>query len=47
MLAKHLMPERVVPVLQEIEEQKNADNAHFVASWALFRWEHEGKHAEN
>ncbi len=47
LLAKNLMPERVVPVLQEIEEQKNADDAHFVASWALFRWEHEGKRANS
>jgi hypothetical protein len=43
LLAKNLMPERVIPILREIEEKKNADDAHFVASWALFRWEHEGK----
>jgi hypothetical protein len=47
LLVKNLMPDRVVPILREIEEQKNADNAHFVASWALFRWEHEGKHAKS
>ncbi len=46
LLAKNLMPERVLPVLREIEAKKNADDAHFVASWALFRWEHEGKHAK-
>ena len=47
LLAKNLLSERAVPVLREIEEKKRADNAHFVASWALFRWEHEGKRAKS
>jgi hypothetical protein len=47
LLVKNLLPERVVPILREIEEKKNADSAHFTASWALFRWEHEGKRAKS
>ena len=37
-----LMPERVVPILRDIEEQQQANSAHFSASWTLLRWEREG-----
>jgi len=37
------MPERVVPLLQEIEENEDANNAHFNAHWALLAWERERK----
>jgi hypothetical protein len=39
------MPERVIPILREIEEQEYANGAHFNAYWTLLRWEHEGKKA--
>jgi len=38
-----LMPERVIPILREIEEKEKANSAHFSASWTLLRWEREGK----
>jgi len=37
------MPERVVPILREIEEKEAANSAHITAYFALLRWEHEGK----
>jgi hypothetical protein len=40
-----LMPERVIPILREIEEKEKANSAHFSASWTLLRWEREGKQA--
>lgn len=36
-----LMPERVIPILRDIEEQQKANSAHFSAYWTLLRWEHE------
>lgn len=36
-----LMPERVIPILRDIEEQQKANSAHFSASWTLLRWERE------
>ena len=39
------MPERVIPILREIEEKEHANSAHFNAYWTLLRWEREGKHA--
>lgn len=38
-----LMPERVVPILRQIEEKKDASSALFRAHWALLAWEREGK----
>jgi hypothetical protein len=40
-----LMPERVLPILREIEEQSDGDSAHFTAHWAIVGWEREGKYA--
>jgi hypothetical protein len=39
----NLMPERVVPILRDIEQKEKANSAHFTASIAVFRWEREGK----
>ena len=41
----NLQPDRVVPILRDIEEKEFANSAHFTASFALFRWEREGKQA--
>ena len=38
-----LMPERVVPILRQIEEKKDASSALFRAHWALLGWELDGK----
>jgi hypothetical protein len=38
-----LQPDRVVPILRDIEKKEFANGAHFTASFALFRWEHEAK----
>jgi hypothetical protein len=38
-----LLPERVVPILHQIEEKKDASSALFRAHWALLGWELEGK----
>jgi hypothetical protein len=38
-----LMPERVVPMLREIDEKEHANSAHFTAAWAVLAWEREGK----
>jgi hypothetical protein len=42
-----LMPERVIPILHDIEQNEHANSAHFTAYWTLLRWEREGKHAAN
>jgi hypothetical protein len=34
-----LMPERVIPILRDIVQHKNANSAHFTAYWTLVRWE--------
>lgn len=39
-----LMPERVLPILREIEEKSDGDSAHFTAHWAIVGWEREGKY---
>ncbi len=39
------MPERVIPILREIQEKEHANSAHFNAYWTLLRWEREGKRA--
>jgi hypothetical protein len=41
----NLQPDRVVPILRDIKKNEFANCAHFTASFALFRWEHEGKRA--
>jgi hypothetical protein len=38
-----LMPERVVPILREIEERRDGSSALFMAHWALLAWKLEGK----
>jgi hypothetical protein len=38
-----LMPERVVPILRQIEEKKDASSALFRAHWALLGWKLQGK----
>lgn len=38
-----LMPERVVPMLQHIDEAGSGGSAGFRASWALLAWDREGK----
>ena len=38
-----LIPERVIPILRDIEKKEHANSAHFTASWTLLRWEREGK----
>jgi hypothetical protein len=35
---KNLTPERVIPMLREIEEPERANSAHFTAYWTLLRW---------
>ena len=34
-----LMPDRVVPILRDIEEKEDANSAHFTALWARVIWE--------
>ena len=38
------MPERVLPVLHEIEDKGLGDSADFTAHWAIVHWEREGKY---
>jgi hypothetical protein len=38
-----LMPQRVVPLLREIEETECGNSAHFTAAWTILAWEREGK----
>jgi hypothetical protein len=38
-----LMPERVVPVLEDVKERENANSAHFRAFWTLLAWDRERK----
>jgi hypothetical protein len=37
-----LMPDRVIPVLREVEETEHGNSAHFTAYWRLQRWELDG-----
>jgi hypothetical protein len=39
-----LMPERVLPILHEIEDKGRGDCADFTAYWAILHWEREGKY---
>ena len=39
LLSMDLMPERVVPILREIEKDGKANSAGFKAHWALLDWE--------
>lgn len=34
-----LMPDRVIPILRDIEEKEDANSAHFTALWARVIWE--------
>ncbi len=43
----NLQPDRVVPILRDIEQNEAANGAHFTAYFALLRWEHEGKHGRD
>jgi hypothetical protein len=38
-----LMPQRVVPILRQIEAKADGSSASFRAQWALLAWEREGK----
>jgi hypothetical protein len=38
-----LMPQRVIPILRQIEEKRDASSASFRAHWILLNWEREGK----
>lgn len=38
-----LMPDRVVPLLREIDQKPDGSSASFTAHWALRAWEREGK----
>ena len=38
-----LMPNRVVPILRDIEEKERGNSAHFTAYNAILYWQHEGK----
>jgi hypothetical protein len=42
-----LIPERVIPILQQIEERRDASSALFRAHWTLLAWEREGKSTYN
>jgi hypothetical protein len=44
LLSEGLMPERVLPVLHEIEKKGLGDCADFTAHWAIVHWEREGKY---
>jgi hypothetical protein len=39
----NLMPDRVLPILRDVEQTERATSAHFTAYWAILGWEHEGK----
>jgi hypothetical protein len=43
LLSAGLVPERVLPVLHEIEGKGLGDCADFTAHWAIVHWEREGK----
>jgi hypothetical protein len=45
LLSVGLMPERVLPVLHEIEDKGLGDCADFTAHWAIVHWEREGKYS--
>jgi Domain of unknown function (DUF2019) len=39
-----MMPERVIPILRDIEEKQRGSSPGFSASFTLARWEYGGKH---
>jgi hypothetical protein len=39
LLIANLMPDRVVPILREIDRKNDASSASFTAHWALLDWE--------
>lgn len=39
LLMANLMPDRVVPILREIDQKGDASSANFTAHWALLDWE--------
>ncbi len=39
----NLMPERVIPILREVEKNEDGNSASFTAYWAVRGWELEGK----
>jgi hypothetical protein len=39
----NLMPERVIPILREVQESQDGNSAFFTAYWAVRGWELEGK----
>jgi hypothetical protein len=39
-----LLPDRVLPILHEIEDKGRGDSADFTAHWAILGWELEGKY---
>jgi hypothetical protein len=43
----NLQPDRVVPILCDIEQNESANGAHFTAYSALLRWQREGKGRSN
>ncbi len=43
----NLQPDRVVPILRDIEQNEAANGAHFTAYFALLRWEREWKGRSN
>ena len=38
-----LIPDRVLPILRQVEESEHANSAHYTAYWARRRWELDGK----
>ena len=38
------MPDRVLPILRDIEEKEHGNSAHFNAHFAILGWEREGKY---
>jgi hypothetical protein len=37
------MPERVIPIMREVQKNEDGNSAHFTAYWAVRGWELEGK----
>ena len=47
LLSVNLMPERIVPILREIDERNEGRTADFTAHWALLDWELKQKAKQN
>jgi hypothetical protein len=41
------MPDRVLPILRDIEAKEHGNNAHFNAHCGVLSWEHEGKYKKS